>query len=160
MARSSRPSAYLPTTSLVLQGCLLLVLLLSLAGAFFLAWLANYGARMTVRNSSGSRVDDLQVTLQVFYHVARPKGSGPPYSETHTTPTLTAGDAFAVRHGLSDFSTKLRFSLAGRAYEYEEEYIDLWTGEGWVFEIQENGAVSSSYDYPNFELHPLEPFTK
>jgi hypothetical protein len=115
---------------------------------------------MTVRNSSGSPVDELQVTLQVFHQFARSQGSGPPYSETHATPTLPAGDAFAVRHGFSDFSAKLRFSLAKRTYEYEEEYIDHWTGEGWVFEIQKNGAVSSGYDYPNFELQPLEPLTK
>ena len=114
---------------------------------------------MTVRNSSGSRVDDLQIILQVFSHVERPKGSGPPYSETHTTPTVPAGDAFTVRHRFSDFSARLRFSLAGTVYAYEEEYIDHWLGEGWVFEILENGAVRSGYDYPDFGLVRLEPLT-
>ena len=37
--------------------------------------------------------------------------------------------------------------MRGQEYEHVEDYIDLWTGEGWVFDIQPDGTVASGYDY-------------
>lgn len=55
--------------------------------------------------------------------------------------SLGPGESATSRHHATDFSVTLRFVVAGREFTHESGYIDLWSGEGWVFAIGADGSV-------------------
>ncbi len=59
---------------------------------------------------------------------------------------LASGEEVRYRHGHNDFTATLTFVLDGREHEYQESYIDVWSGEPWCFAIDLNGAVSGNYE--------------
>ncbi len=95
--------------------------------------------RAIVRNSSGVAVSSVVLIL-------RDLDGG--WSLQKTIPSLQPGENITVRHGKNDTSAELRYGIRGTSREHREAYIDLWRGEGWVFDVQSNGTVKSGYDYP------------
>ena len=51
-----------------------------------------------------------------------------------------------LRHDLNDFSVKLTYSLGGASQEHVEDYVDLWTGQGWLIDVQPGGKIQSGYE--------------
>ena len=95
--------------------------------------------RTIVRNSSGAQVRDLVLVLRELDGKRRLEKK---------LEILEPGASFTVRHGKNDTRAGLRYVIGGTLREHKENYIDLWTGEGWVFDIQADGTVRSGYDYP------------
>ena len=95
--------------------------------------------RTEIRNLSGQIATDVVMEL----HGYRADGS-----VTKRTGSLKPGESLRVRHTHRDSKAVVTFAIAGQSFRHEEGYIDLWTGEGWRFDIQPGGAVTSGYDYP------------
>jgi len=115
--------------------------LVSLLTAFFIAVVVHsliYPNRVLIRNSSGARVQDVKLVL---------RAKDGDWTMSRRMSNLSPGETVAFRHGEHDTSAALEFRIGDRTYEYEEGYIDLWTGEGWVFDIQSDGTVRGSYDH-------------
>lgn len=93
--------------------------------------------RVWVLNSTGVAVTDLVLDLSV---------DADDWRMTMKAESLEPGDSLLMRHGRNDFASVLRFRLAGEQYEHRHAAIDLWTGDGWRFEIMSGGAVRSGYD--------------
>jgi hypothetical protein len=93
--------------------------------------------RVVVRNTGSSDVRNIQLTLQhldggviLLEYVAR----------------LAPGGEVVFRHRANDLSARLTFTIGGRKFACSEPYIDLWTGEGWVYAIDSAGSVRSGYE--------------
>jgi hypothetical protein len=69
------------------------------------------------------------------------------WSVTERVPTLKPGESVRVRHTHRDTKAVVTFALAGQSFRHDEAYIDLWTGEGWRFDIKPGGVVTSGSDY-------------
>lgn len=91
-----------------------------------------------IRNLSGQTVTDVVLEL---------RDTQTAWSVTKRTATLKPGEILRVRHTHRDTKAVVTFAVAGRKCRHEEGYIDLWTGEGWRFDIQPGGAVTSGYAY-------------
>lgn len=93
--------------------------------------------RTIVRNSTGTRINAVQLDVQ-------------DYSGTKTfscnVESLASGDSMVLRHDLSDFSVKMTYSLGGSSKEHVEDYVDLWTGQGWLIDVQPGGNIQSGYE--------------
>ena len=63
---------------------------------------------------------------------------------------------FTVRHRFHHPRGALAFTLRGSKRETKRFSLDLWTGEGWIFEIQPDGSVKEGYDHPNSPLREIE----
>jgi hypothetical protein len=98
--------------------------------------------RLMIRNSSGASVVNVRLVLS--------RTNGDVYF-IREIPLLEPGELISYRHGLNDSSAEIRFDIAGSSHSYREKVIDLWTGEGWVFDVQPDGHVRSWYDYPGHE---------
>ena len=120
------------TTSMVLVAAV--GLLLVAAPAVFV------GARFTdytdIRNLSGETITD--VMLQLHDHQTD-------WAITKRIATLKPGESLRVRHWHHDTRAVVEFVIAGQKFRHEEASIDLWSGEGWRFDIQPSGTVSSGY---------------
>jgi hypothetical protein len=95
--------------------------------------------RALIRNSSGVQVRDVVLVLREY------DGE---WSLQRRAATLNPGESITIRHGKNDLKAHLQYVIRGREHEHTEKYIDLWTGEGWVFDIQPDGTVVSGYDSP------------
>jgi len=118
--------------------------LASLLTALFIAFVIHnliYPNRVLIRNSSGARVQDVKLIL-------RAKSGN--WTMARRITKLSPGETVAFRHGENDTSAALEFRVGDTVHEYEEAYIDLWTGEGWVFDIQSDRTVKGFYDH---QLH-------
>ncbi len=94
--------------------------------------------RVTVRNLSGRTVANVTLELRSLdgdWKLTRHESSLPP------------GRSLRLRHSQNDTRGWLRFRIDDAEREHEETYIDLWTGEGWLLDIQPDGAVESGYDH-------------
>lgn len=91
--------------------------------------------RFEVRNHSGVEVRDLQFVLSNMQgaEVAR-MASG----------SLAPGALLSTFSVLADSRAEWSFTLRGTRVSGSENYIDLWAGENWVFEIEDDGSVRSS----------------
>ena len=116
---------------------MLLVTALAVIVLGYLAYRAAHPNRIVVRNSSGVVIQEVHVELHDV--------NGDSRTVAHYA-TLEPDAAVVLRHSMNDLEGKLRFVLAGAAHEHNEAYIDLWTGEGWLFDIQTDGVVKSGYD--------------
>src|SRR4029453_16517487 len=93
--------------------------------------------RIVIRNYSGVEVRNIRVVL------AYP-GSEP---FARSLASLRSGQAHVIHHHFNDSRASLEFEWGTQSKSLEVPYIDLWTGEGWVFEIQPDGSVKQGYDY-------------
>lgn len=91
-----------------------------------------------IRNLSGQTVTDVVLEL---------RDTQTAWSVTKRTATLKPGESLRVRHTHRDTKAVVTFTVAGRSFRHDEGYVDLWTGEGWRFDIQPGGAVTSGYAY-------------
>ena len=112
------------------------VVVLVTAGSFFLVHRVT--ERTEIRNLSGQTVTDVVLEL---------RDTQTDWSITKRTTTLKPGESLRVRHTHRDTKAVVTFAIAGRSFRHDEGYIDLWTGEGWRFDIQPGGAVTSGYAY-------------
>jgi hypothetical protein len=99
--------------------------------------------RLVIRNLGRTQAAGLHVELS---YPGKPTTS-------FSRAVLLPGESWMVRHGYHDSRVALRFSSGGATRSFVAPYVDLWTGEGWVLEIQPDGSVKQGYDYPG---HPLQ----
>lgn len=92
--------------------------------------------RLIVRNSSGVDVKD--VTLSV-------EDLGGKWHASKSATLLKPGASLIIRHSKNDTTAKLAYTINGTSRVYEQKYIDLWTGEGWLFDIQPDGSIRGTY---------------
>jgi hypothetical protein len=109
----------------------------------------NRANRAIVRNDCSSELQDVELVLRDY-----PRGTE--FARKQIA-RFRAGESAVLRHGETDLSADLRFTLAGRDYSYTQSYIDLWMGEGWIFAVQPDGRVLTGYDYEGFNVsEPME----
>jgi hypothetical protein len=89
-----------------------------------------------IRNVCGKTVTD--VVLQLQDHQTE-------WTVSKRVARLEPGESLRVYHSHNDTRAIVEFAIAGRRFRHQERYIDLWTGEGWCFDIQPDGTVSSGY---------------
>lgn len=124
---------------------------LTLAGAALLAGAGILAAggrlrdpnRLVVRNASGRPL----ARVELCFGPARGE------STLRRLETLGPGECLVLRHGINDLGASLRFDWDGSPRGVEADYIDLWTGEGWVFEVQADGSVKQGYDHHGSRLY-------
>jgi len=92
--------------------------------------------RLVIRNSSGARIDGIHVSIS-------PKDGNSAIERDVSR--LEPDNDVVIRHGLNDFSVDLVFSMSEKEYQHSEPYVDLWSGEGWVIDVQHDGSVKSSH---------------
>jgi hypothetical protein len=100
----------------------------------FIAWPDH----TDVRNLSGQTVTNVVFELRDYQT---------DWFVTRHIASLRPGGSIRIRHWHNDTKAVLQFGIAGRRFRHEEGYMDLWTGEGWRFDIQPDGTVESGYDY-------------
>jgi hypothetical protein len=133
-----------------------LVILVGLAAFAVLAGVSymhlrwpNRANRAIVRNDCSNELQDVELVLRDY-----PRGTE--FARKQIA-RLRGGESAVLRHGRTDLSADLRFTLAGRDYSYTQSYIDLWMGEGWIFAVQSDGRVLTGYDYEGFNVsEPME----
>jgi hypothetical protein len=97
----------------------------------------RWSNRIVIRNYSDVEVRNIRIILAYT-------GSAP---LTRSVASLPSGQAHVVHHHFHDSRASLEFEWGTQSKSLEVPYIDLWTGEGWVFEIQPDGSVKQGYDY-------------
>jgi hypothetical protein len=112
--------------------------ILLFVGGFFVV--RQVTERTEIRNLSGQTVTDVVLELHDYQT---------DWSVTNRAASLKPGESLRVRHTHRDTTAVVAFAIAGRGFRYEEGYIDLWTGEGCLFNIQNDGSVEvkSTYDH-------------
>jgi hypothetical protein len=111
-------------------------LLLIAAGSLVL--LDRVTERTEVRNLSGQTITNVVLELRDF------RGD---WLITKRVASLQPGGSLRVRHSHRDSKAVVTFAIADRTFRHEEPYIDLWTGEGWRFDVHADGTVARGYDY-------------
>jgi hypothetical protein len=123
-------------------GCLLMIVVVvavfALVASWLAAWLTVPANRFIIRNASGVDLDNVKLTI----------GYGSD-NKSWTMPRLMAGSSETMIHEFNDLSAGLTFEIDGAERRFDNGHIDLWTGEGWVFEIQPDGSVKEEYDIPD-----------
>ena len=120
----------------------LLLMTAAIGTAMAVSYRAATPNRFTIRNSAGAPLSNIRLVLN---------------STTGGTviardiPRLAPGEWVTFRHGLNDSSATIWFVLEGAPHTYRAWYVDLWRGEGWLFDIRPGGHVRSWYDYPGPE---------
>jgi hypothetical protein len=102
-----------------------------------------------VRNLSGQTVTCVVLRLQ---------GHQTDWTVIRKVASLKAGESISIRHSHKNTKAVVEFTISGKKVRYEEGYIDLWTGEGWVFGIQPDGTVTSGYADPAIHRHYFRIF--
>ena len=123
-----------PSTSMWIVA--VVALLLIAAGSF--AVVRRVTGRTEVRNLSGQTITDVVLELRDFKTH---------WSITKRTASLKPGESLRVRHSHRDSKAVVTLAIAGRSFRHEEGCIDLWTGEGWRFDIQPGGTIAAGYDH-------------
>ena len=95
--------------------------------------------RTSVRNSAGGDIRNVELVLEEHNGKRR---------TSRTVALLKQGESFTVRHSIRDLTVRLMFLMDGQSHTHIDGYVDLWTGEGWILDIQPSGDVRSGYDYP------------
>ena len=92
--------------------------------------------QIVIRNGADTTLIDVEIVLDDV---------GNKTSTTKNLAQLRPGEERALRAG-QDTSVRITFVLDG-ARHVHKEFVDLWTGETYAFEIQPDGSVSSGYDH-------------
>jgi len=116
----------------------LVVAALLVGGALFLfLFRASATNRTIVRNSTGTRINAVQLHVQDY---------GGTKTFSRNAEFLASGDSMVLRHDLNDFSVKLTYTLGGVSQKHVEDYVDLWSGQGWLIDVQPGGKIQSGYE--------------
>ena|GEM_PF-6822694 len=90
--------------------------------------------QIVIRNGTDTMLADVKIVLY---------DAGSKSSTTKILEQLKPGEERAIRVG-TDTSVSISFVLDGTNHGHKE-YVDLWTGETYAFEIQPDGSVRSGY---------------
>jgi hypothetical protein len=104
----------------------------------FGSWIVLTSNRLIVRNDSGQPLQKVSLVLRDT------RGT---MIKRKTNVSLESGKTIVIRHRRNDSNATLSFELAGKTINYEEGYIDLWTGEGWILNVQPGGVIQGKYEY-------------
>ena len=115
------------------------VVVVLLAAAAVFLFRAHAPNRTIVHNASGTALENIRIEVE-----AR-DGSR---QLVEKTDRLEDGDSFVLHHDMNDSRVTLTCSFGATHLEYTENYVDLWTGEGWVLEVRPDGTVQSGYEKP------------
>ena len=91
--------------------------------------------KIVLRNVSSQTVYDVEVSL-------RYSGQKRPATRMES---LGPGQTITIVREERDVYVWLDFVLAGSKHHHEEG-VDLWTGQTYVFDIQDDGSVNPHYD--------------
>jgi hypothetical protein len=123
-------------------------LLIAVAAVALLCWIGGFidwsfwlpgPNRFVVRNASGINVDSIHLSIRF---------TDGRVGLENAIPDLAAGSSVTFPHDFNDSMVHITFQFKGAKQRFVSDYIDLWRGEGWVFEIQPDGSVKQCYDYP------------
>jgi hypothetical protein len=104
-------------------------------GVWFLA--ASSRMKVVVRNGGESEIRNVHLVLRDLDGV---------WMIEREAAILAPGEEIVIGHRQTDLRAESTFTNAtGRECVHREGYIDLWTGEGWLIEIQPDGTVKSGY---------------
>ena len=90
--------------------------------------------QIVIRNGTDTMLADVKIVLY---------DAGSKSSTTKILEQLKPGEERAIRVG-TDTSVSISFVLDDTKHGHKE-YVDLWTGETYAFEIQPDGSVRSGY---------------
>jgi len=110
------------------------VCVLAALGAFLL-W-ARAPNSTILRNSSGAEITNAHLSVQSLDGTK---------TLSKKAEKIGAGESLVLRHSLTDSRATVSFRLEGKQHRYARNYVDLWTGEGWILEIMPDGSVQSGY---------------
>lgn len=108
-------------------------------GTFILLPALLWPNRVMIRNASGQQLENVRLVLSDL------NGNT---ILTRDVAHLGPDSSIVCRHDYNDFGAELRFVLANGEYRFDKPLIDLWRGEGYVFEIQPDGSVEAGNNYP------------
>ena len=101
----------------------------------FLGWLESPN-RTILRNSSGAEITNVSLSVHSLDGAV---------TVSREVKRIGPDESLVLRHGLNDPRVKVSFRLRGKGHEYAENYVDLWTGEGWVLDVFPDGSIHSGY---------------
>jgi len=90
--------------------------------------------RAIIQNASGDELRDVRLVLSDF--------QGGVFLDEQM-PRLAPGESIRFRHNRNDLRAELSYTLSGKEQKYEQPYIDLWRGEGYVFAVRPDGTVET-----------------
>jgi hypothetical protein len=90
--------------------------------------------QIVIRNGTDTTLADVEIVLDDINSKS---------STTRILGQLAPGEKRAIRVGTDTF-VRISFVLDGTKHVHKE-YVDLWVGETYAFEIQPDGSVSSGY---------------
>ncbi len=93
--------------------------------------------RALVRNSSGVGIHQVRLELRDL--------QDKPFLDERIG-DLLPGQQVIFQHQQNASKAHLTFLLEGKIHEFDEPYIDLWTGEGWLFDVLPGGEIRTGYD--------------
>lgn len=97
--------------------------------------------RVEVRNSTPHQLSDIRLEMDDL--------EGRRFLDREL-PRMAPGESVVFRHRECDWQGEVRFLLGGEEQRHVQERVDLWAGEGWVFEVLPDGTVRTGYDHPGF----------
>ena len=121
---------------IIIKFFLMLIFVLFFGGILKLLLYSN---KIILKNSSNDKIFDIRLNLQSL------NGK---WSENLSIDVLDHGDKFVFRHNQNDLRVKFNYVIKDKIY-FEEKYIDLWSGEGYMFEIQTDGSIISGHSTPH-----------
>lgn len=89
--------------------------------------------RFIVRNQSGAVLSDVQLRVE------HPVDARIVLDEQ--IERIPDGESVQFRAWAPDSRAVLTFTIGGERRRHENGYIDLWAGEGWVFDVAADGSV-------------------
>lgn len=116
-------------------------LLMALLSIGFVSAAAFYVLRpsyLVVKNVSAVELRDIEVVV---------KESNGSRKVHRSLSSLAPGARFKVPHGWNDSAIDIRGVTGETNWQHKQEYVDLWSGEGWKVEVGHAGVVQSGYDY-------------
>jgi hypothetical protein len=115
------------------------VVVTGLALFVFLAVSSYYASRhrFIVRNQSGAVLTDVRLFV----------GYGAKAVLDERIERIPAGETVELRAWAPDSRAVLTFTIGGEERRHEDSYIDLWAGEGWVFDVAADGSVVADSSY-------------
>ena len=117
----------------VVGACVVAACLLAATGAFL--WMKS-PHRTILRNFSGDEITNVCLSVQNLDGTK---------SISRNAERIGEGESLVLRHGLNDSRVKVSFCRAGNEHTYAEDYVDLWTGEGWLLDVTPDGSIQSGY---------------
>jgi len=107
---------------------------IALVGTYAILWKRPLNS-ILVRNMSGSVLEDVTVRLSWNDELILEE----------RIPSIAPGESHRIPHRFNDSRGELTFVVQGERHSFASEYIDLWTGETWVFEVRPGHTVADGH---------------